>query len=161
MPDTVIENPILNSPYCEPARHFRFSEDGITNDIVEERRTSIYFVPIAKAKKRGGQASFESEWTEDRIQANKHVDRIRARVGLWRKGNHAGVTPTSRRLLEYWIDPERENKLFFCQIEAVETAIYLTEAAAKFGDGWMAESLRAANDSSNPGLPRSAFKMAA
>ncbi len=51
MRDTVIENPIINSPYEEPKRHFRFPEDGITNEIIEERRVSSYFVPIPRPKK--------------------------------------------------------------------------------------------------------------
>ena len=45
MNQVVIENPILNSPYGEPNRHFRFTEDGITNEIIESRRISSYFVP--------------------------------------------------------------------------------------------------------------------
>ncbi len=54
MPQVVIENPILNSPYKEPARHFKFSDDGITDEIVESRRISTYFVPIAKPRKKAG-----------------------------------------------------------------------------------------------------------
>src|SRR5947209_6002075 len=64
------------------------------------------------------------------------------------------------RLLAYWTDPQREKKLFFCQNEALETAIYLTEVAKKYGDAWIENKIREANDSSNPGLPRTAFKMA-
>ena len=59
---------------------------------------------------------------------------MRGRVDIWRQGGWPGVTPTTRRLLEYWTDPERERRLFFCQVEAVETPIYLTEAASKFND---------------------------
>ncbi len=92
MPDTVIDNPILNSPFAEPARHFRFDEEGITSEIVDERRTSTYFVPIPKARKRGANPVLPGDWTEDRIQANADVDRIRGRVALWRQGGYAGVT---------------------------------------------------------------------
>jgi type III restriction enzyme len=46
MPDSLIESPILNSPYREPPRHFRFGDEGITSEILEARRTSAYFVPI-------------------------------------------------------------------------------------------------------------------
>jgi hypothetical protein len=53
MSDTIIENPILNSPYFEPERHFKFTDEGITNEIVEGRRSSSYFVPIARPKKKG------------------------------------------------------------------------------------------------------------
>lgn len=161
MPDIVIENPILNSPFVEPTRHFRFDDDGITNEVVDERRISSYFVPIPRSKKKSNQQlALATEWTQDRVEENKHVNRIRARVGIWRQGGYFGITPTTRRLLQHWTDPERENKLFFCQIEALETAIYITEVARKFGDAWIANDLVEANNSSNPGLPRLALKMA-
>jgi len=160
MPQVVIENPVLNSAYDDPKRHFRFTDDGITNEIVEGRRISSYFVPIPRPKKKGKQLAFDTEWTEDRIEENKIVNRIRERVGIWRSGGYVGVTPTTAQLLEYWTNPERENKLFFCQIEALETAIYITEVAKKYGDAWIENQLRDANDSANPGLPRLAFKMA-
>lgn len=157
----IIENPIINSPFGEPTRHFRFTDEGITNEVIDGRRTSSYFVPIAKPKKKGSkQQVFDTEWTQDRIEENKLVNDIRRRVTIWREGGYAGVTPTTARLLAYWTDPAREKKLFFCQIEALETVIYITEAAKKYGDAWIENELRAANDTSNPGLPRTAFKMA-
>ncbi|MFH0937862.1 MAG: DEAD/DEAH box helicase family protein [Planctomycetota bacterium] len=160
MNQVVIENPIINSPFDEPTRHFRFSNEGITNEIVDVRRTSSYFIPIAKPKKKGKQLQFETEWTQDRIEENKLVNEIRRRVMLWRKGGYNNVTPTTARLLEYWTNPAREKKLFFCQNEALETAIYITECARKSSDAWIENAIREANDTSNPGLPRTAFKMA-
>ena len=161
MPQTVIENPIINSPFDEPTHHFKFSDEGITNEEVDGRRTSSYFVPIAKPKKKGAkQLQFDTEWTQDRIEENKLVNDIRRRVALWRKGGYVGVTPTTARLIAYWTDPSREKKLFFCQNEALETAIYITEVAKKYGDAWIENAIREANDTSNPGLPRTAFKMA-
>ena len=47
MKPVVIENPILNSPFEAPRRHFKFNDEGITNEIEEKRRPSSYFVPIA------------------------------------------------------------------------------------------------------------------
>lgn len=70
------------------------------------------------------------------------------------------MTPTTRALLEYWTDPARERRLFFCQVEALETAIYLTEAARKAGDAWIENSLRTFAEDANPGLFRIAHKMA-
>ena len=162
MPQVVIENPILNSPFKEPSQHFRFSDEGITNEIVEARRVSSYFIPIAKPKKKGNiaQLAFDTEWTRDRIEENEFINRIRGRVSVWRKGNYEGITKTTRRLLEYWTNHERERKLFFCQIEALETAIYLTEVAGKYGDSWIENSLRQFNADANPELFRIAFKMA-
>jgi len=160
MKQVVIENPILNSPYIEPTRHFKFTDEGITNQIIAGRRTSSYFVPIAKARKKGKQLQIETEWTQDRIEETKLVNDIRPRIDQWRRGGYVGVTPTTARLIAYWTDPDREKKLFFCQNEALETAIYITEVARKYGDAWIENDLRRANDTSNPGLPRTAFKMA-
>ncbi len=161
MKQIVIENPILNSPYTEPRRHFRFSDEGITNDIVEARRTSSYFVPIPQARKKSPkQLAFETEWTADRIEENRFINQVRERVALWRRGGYVGITRTTARLLEYWQKPDRERKLFFCQVEALETAIYITEVAHRYGDAWIENELRRANEDANPLLYRIAFKMA-
>ena len=161
MSQVVIENPIINSPFDEPTRHFRFSDEGITDEIAAGRRPSSYFVPIARPKKKGSkQLEFDTEWTQDRIEENKLVNDIRRRVALWRKGGYVGVTPTTARLIAYWTDANREKKLFFCQNEALETAIYIAEVGKKYGDAWIENLIREGNDTSNPGLPREAFKMA-
>jgi len=160
MPDTIIENPILNSPFREPDRHWRFTDEGITNEIVETRRASAYFVPIPPPKKKGKQLQFDTEWTQDRIEPNDNVNRIRQRVKLWRDREYGGVTQVTRKLLQHWSEPDRENKLFFCQIEALETLIFLTEAAEKVGDNWIKTWLGEVNAASNPGLTRIAMKMA-
>src|SRR6266852_8618965 len=83
----VIENPILNSPFREPTRHFTFDHEGITDEILNGRRPSSHFVPIPRAKKKGKQLQFETEWTKDRIEPNPVVDRIRQRVNAWRRGD--------------------------------------------------------------------------
>ena len=160
MSKVIISNPVINSAFDEPARHFQFDDDGITDEIVEGRRRSAYFVPIAKPKKKGKQLTLDQDWTADRIEDNHFVNRVRQRVSMWRQGGHLGVTPATARLLEYWTNPDRERTLFFCQIEAVETAIYIAEVAHKFGDDWIVNELREANDQANPGLPRIALKMA-
>src|SRR5437899_2822889 len=121
LPPVVIENPILNSPYQEPRRHFKFSDDGITDEIIEERRVSSYFVPIPRPKNIGkaGQLALGPEWTQDRVKENEFINRVRGEVTKWRLGGYQGITPITRRLLDYWQNPERERQLFFCQIEAV------------------------------------------
>ena len=74
MPQVVIENPVINSPFAEPRRHFKFSDDGITDEIAEQRRISQYFMPIAAPKKKGArQLAFETEWTADRKEAAKEA----------------------------------------------------------------------------------------
>ncbi len=162
MKQVVIENPILNTPFEEPQRHWKFSHEGITDEVEEKRRISSYFVPVAQPRKKGkdNQLLLETEWTQDRIQENVFINRVRQRVKLWREGGYSYITRTTRRLLEYWTDSEREKKIFFCQIEALETTIYITEAAAKCGDTWIENQLRAENESCNPDLFRLALKMA-
>jgi type III restriction enzyme len=81
----IIENPVINSPYKEPTRHFRFSEEGITDDIIDGRRLSSYFVPVPKAKKKGKQLELDTEWTEDRVKENEFVNQIRDRIIQWRQ----------------------------------------------------------------------------
>jgi type III restriction enzyme len=125
--DLVIANPIINGPYDEPARHFRFDADGITDQVDDGRRPSSYFVPVPRPRK--GRAQLEiPELTADQIEVNQQVNAIRARVDIWRSRRYDGVTPTTRRLLEHWADGERDNRILFAQREAAETAIYLAEA---------------------------------
>jgi len=160
----VIENPVINSPFGEPERHFRFDDDGITDEIVEERRQSAYFVPIAQPRKKGKakQLALSADWTRDRIEPNKMVNAIRRKVNLWREGRYTDdVTRVTARLLEHWQAPDRARRLFFCQIEALETLIYITEVAARvYGDHAIGNDIRAANEDANPGLYRIACKMA-
>src|SRR5437016_1868596 len=123
----VIENPVINSPYEEPGRHFVFGRDGITNDIGEGRRESTFFIPIAPTRRKEAQLDLDSLMTSDRMQPNDLINRIRREVGAWRHGGRIGVTPTTRRLLEHWADVDRERRLFFCQVEAAETAVFIGE----------------------------------
>jgi len=125
MADTVIANPILNSRFAEPEAHWKFTSRG-TEGQIGSRWPSSHFMPIARSTKAGGQIQFETEWTCDRIKRNDDVNRIHERVGLRRRGGWPGVTPVTRRLLEHWMAP-KERPLFSCQVEAVETAIYICE----------------------------------
>nr|MDT0658902.1 DEAD/DEAH box helicase family protein [Micromonospora sp. DSM 115978] len=159
MSDRVIDNPIINSPYRRPTRHFAFDHDGITNRIEESRRPSSFFIPVPRPRKRGQQLELQV-FTEDDISLNKQVNDVRERIDGWREAGWPNVTPVTRRLLEYWNDPERDNKLLFCQLEAVETAIFLAEGATKWHGSWINNDLDAHNAEYNNGLPRVALKMA-
>ena len=159
----VIANPIINSPFAEPERHFRFDDDGITDEIVGQRRPSSYFVPIAQPKKKGKlkQLAFDTEWTKDRIEENKMVNAIRRQVQLWREGRYTDdVTRVTARLIQHWTAPDRARRLFFCQQEAMDTLIYITEVARKYGDNAIRNDIRSANEDANPDLYRIACKMA-
>jgi type III restriction enzyme len=162
VPNVSIQNPILNSPFAEPTRHFRFDEDGITNTIADGRRRSTYFVPIAPTKKQrgAGQMSLAGEdWTAERMQENVTINRIRDHVAAFRRAGYPGVTSVTRELLAYWTEPDRAKPLFFCQIEALETAIFLGEVAGRT-QPWIENQLREDNQAKNAGLYRVAIKMA-
>lgn len=157
----VIDNPVINSPFDEPRKHFVFGEDGITDQIAEERRSSSYFIPIPPPKKKSAQAVLpDTQWTAERIRMNDFINQVRALVSYWRGQGHPGVTPVTRDLLSYWTDGTREKRLFFCQIEALETAIYLTEVAPKAGEQWIENRLKDEAQRHNPDLFRVALKMA-
>ncbi len=162
MPQVVIENPVINSPFEEPSRHFKFDESGITNNIATFRRPSSYFVPIPRPRKTGGRSQHTfDEWRSDRIEENGVVNRIRQRVQAWRNGRYLDdVSRTTARLLEHWRSEDRHRRLFFCQIEALETLIYITEVAKKYGDQWIDNDLAQAGQEANPGLHRTACKLA-
>ena len=161
MADRVISNPIINSPYHAPTRHFAFDNEGITDRIVEGRRPSSYFVPVPRPRKRGTQQQLEfTELTADQIEQNQFVNEIRSRVKRWRELGYRDVTPVTRQLLEYWTDPLRDNPVLFCQLEAAETAIYLAESAQKAGETWIRNELEARNEEHNARLNRAALKMA-
>ena len=113
MASSVIENPILNSPFTEPSRHFKFGDHGITDEISAGRRSSENFIPIPKAKKKGKQLVLSDEWLAERVEPNTFVNQLRDRVKLWREGGYKHVTKTTARLLEHWTAPDRTRRLFF------------------------------------------------
>lgn len=161
-----IENPIINSPYFEPSRHWELDVHGQpTGEISLGRRPSEMYMPVPRtrkgAKKEADQGSlFDFDGILERTLSNDLIASIRRLVGDWRRDGFPNITPTTRRLLEYWTDASRSRPLFFAQIEAVETAIYIAEVGQKLGKGWVGENLANANAESNAGLPRVALKMA-
>ncbi|MGE0409486.1 MAG: DEAD/DEAH box helicase family protein [Amphiplicatus sp.] len=161
------ENPILNSPYERPSRHWRLTDDGALTQIVETgRRKSEYFVPIAATKKRTTQAELDLDRIDSKGRAfrpNELVNEIRAHVESWRELPPAqwAVTHETARLLEHWRSGSASPPPFFCQIEAAETLIWLEEVAPKQGQyKSLVEKLKGLGDSHNSGLYRLAAKMA-
>src|SRR3989344_3119237 len=156
-------SPILNSPYSEPLQHFGSDDRGLTDQVVSSRRPSSTYIPVPRAKtaqRQAEQNTAEGAFGKELQRENDFVNKIRAKVGEWRSQSYPGVTKTTRDLLAYWQDDTRENKLFFCQIEALETLIYINEVAEKAGEHWIPNELKAANKAANPELFRIALKMA-
>ncbi len=116
-----IDQLIINSPYEVPARHWRYDRETRLFDLVDGRRPAGYMIASKDSR------AFDDPGAFVKIPL---VNRIRSRVEAWRDEGHPGVTGVTRRLLDYWTDPEEfeSRRFFFCQIEAVETLIWLTEA---------------------------------
>jgi len=159
---TSLDNPILNSPFEPPVRHWRFDARGITPEVLIGRRPSTRFVPIAKAKKQSKpvQQSLNEEWTGDRIEVNRFINEVRVAMDSWRAQDRPGLSSVSRELLRHWTRPEREPRGYWCQIEAIETAMFLAECAERTGCAWIGRELKEVADAYNAGLYRVAFKMA-
>ncbi|MCM6773167.1 DEAD/DEAH box helicase family protein [Nocardia sp. CDC159] len=162
MTGQAIDNPILNSPYEQPDRYYEIN-NGPTGVIRDGRRPSESFIPIALSRK-GQSDAVQGEFdllTGERTVRNRLINDLRRDVDRWRRGGHYdGATAISRKLLQHWADPERENRVLFCQREAAETAIFLTEVAGRKGMTDWRKRLEPENDSHNAGLPRVALKMA-
>jgi len=123
MARTTIDRLIINSPYEEPQRYWRYDRETRTFDLVEGRRPAGYVVATPGSK------SFDDPGIFIEIPL---VNQIRPRVKAWREAGYPGVTSITKRLLAHWRDPEEfdARRFFFCQLEAVETLIWLTEAPA-------------------------------
>jgi len=117
-----VDNPILNSPYREPIRYWLYDNDGMPRVENGRRRAGYYFRARTRADER--QLSFLSD---EQFEELGVVNLIRQRVREWRESGYAGATPVSKQLLAHWRRADRERRLFFCQIEAAETLIWLSE----------------------------------
>jgi type III restriction enzyme len=169
------ERPILNSPYEYPQRHWELDASGQpTQKTIETRRRAEFITPIPKPKKRGGsteQAALlfdEGRGLSTQAQQYDHtaiINGVRQQVDHWRvlPASQWNVTPETARLLQHWRHhPFSGIRPFFCQIEAVETAIWLTEVAPHAGNAGkrFMEHLANANNDANPELLRLALKLA-
>ena len=158
-----LANPVINAPYDPPAQHFQL--DDLTGSpsgvLLPGRRPSESWTPLPAVKKgKKTQAQLDFDATGERREDNSLINDIRREVELWRGRNYPGATAISRKLMLYWADPIRENRVLFCQREAAETAIFLAEAAGKHGNADYRTRLDPINKDFNSGLPRVALKMA-
>lgn len=175
MSEQFFERPILNSPYEYPSRHWELDATGQpTQQIKESRRPAEFITPIPKPKKRkgGDQGALlfdEGKGLSSKEQQYAHtaiINGVRQEVDRWRRiPNPADwrVTPETARLLQHWRShPFSSIRPFFCQVEAAETAIWLTEVAPHIGKNGerFLEHLANANRDANPELMRLALKLA-
>jgi type III restriction enzyme len=123
MASSGITHLIINSPFAEPQRHWSYEREKLKFKLAEGRRPAGYVIASESSR------SFDDP---GRFVPIELVKQIRPRVTAWKANGYPGATGITRRLLEHWNDPEqRESKrFFFCQLEAIETLIWLTEAPA-------------------------------
>ena len=116
-----IDNLIINSAYQEPSAYWKYDPQRQSFDKIEGRRPAGYFISDQSGDVYGDNGIFVEL---------PLVNLIRGRVKSWRERGYPGVTGVTGKLLEYWNDDEvRRYPFFWCQKEAVETLIWLTEAA--------------------------------
>jgi type III restriction enzyme len=176
MDNRFFEHPILNSPYEYPARHWELDPTGQpTQQIIETRRTAQFITPIPKSKKHRGKAADQQSLVFDeglglssqsqQYQTLPIINELRRHVDQWRSipnPNNWHVTPETARLLQHWRHHQFSGvRPFFCQVEAAEAAIWLTEVAPNIKEGKrFLEHLDNANHDANPELMRLALKLA-
>ena len=174
MSQSFFDAQILNSPYRVPERNWELDKDGRPTDrIIERRRKSdlISAMPGAKAK-AGKQTSltFDDLSTGDvDYNPTPYINELRDAVDTWRNLPNPAqwrVSPVTQRLLQHWrsiqVDETVPIRPFFCQLEAVEVAIWLSEVAPKDGKRGkrFLEWLKASNAAANPDLFRIALELA-
>jgi type III restriction enzyme len=174
MSNPFFDHPILNSPYECPTRHWELDASGQpTQQIIDQRRRAEFITPIPKPKKQKAQqqalALGDDEGISTRDQqyaTTETINRLRTLVSQWRGLRDPSlwqVTPESARLIQHWRTHTFSGvRPFFCQIEAVETAIWLTEVAPQLGKTGrnFLDHLENASQEANPGLLRLALKLA-
>jgi type III restriction enzyme len=177
MTEQFFQKPILNSPYDYPLSHWDLDESGQpTQEIIKTRRRAEFITPIPKPRRRRSGVAEQSSLVFDEgrglsteAQQYDHtaiINAVRKEVDDWRQlpsPSQWRVTPETARLLQHWRDHKFNSiRPFFCQIEAAETAIWLTEVAPQLGKSGerFLDHLKKANEDANPELMRLALKLA-
>jgi type III restriction enzyme len=157
------ERPVLNSPYEYPRKHWELDDTGQpTQQVIESRRVAEFFTPIPRPRGQQNELGLDSD--EKLRVTMAHINDVRYQVDQWRllPKTQWKVTPETARLLEHWRNHKFASiRPFFCQVEAVETMIWLTEVAPHNKVGEQAlELLKSENQAANAGLNRLALKLA-
>lgn len=175
MSNPFFDHPILNSPYERPSRHWELDESGQpTQQVLETRRRAEFITPIPKPKKQKKSPKQQDfifdegvglSDTAQQYDPTSIINEVRSHVDSWRALPNPAqwqVTPETARLLQHWRHHDFNGvRPFFCQVEAVEAAIWLAEVAPSTRHGKrLLEHLAAANKDANPELMRLALKLA-
>ena len=162
VPSDPVETPILNQPYDPPQWYWSLDlEFRAVAPALPGRRPSGAYLPVPKPTRRQSELPLGDQQSScQEVEPHKRINRIREAVDAWREAGYPGATTESMELIEHWNQPEREGvQPYFCQRDAVETAIYLKEADDSRREGFV-EALGELNDEHNDGIPRIALKLA-
>ena len=175
------KQPVLNSPYSTPTRHWLLGSDGQpTHEIVPSRRPADFVTPVPRPRGAGRgtkgtvvgseQAMLVLDQgrglsTADQQYLKDVINRVRDHVTRWRAipdPNEWRVTPETARILRHWRSHRFSGvRPFFCQVEAAETVIWFTEVAQRTKAGReLIQHLEDASRDANPDLSRLALKLA-
>ena len=167
------DQPILNSPYEYPSQHWELDETGQpTNRVVDRRRQVAFITPIPRPRKqKQGQQKIVFDAPAQALESDAQqydltafISNVRHRVDRWRELPDPAawrVTPETARLLRHWRSHHfGDIRPFFCQVEAVETLIWLTEVAPQLGrdERQILDDLKKASEEANPGSARLAVE---
>lgn len=161
-PTDPIETPILNQPYDPPQWYWSLDVDfRAIAPALPGRRPSGAYLPVPKPTRRDPEIPLgDQQQSCQEVEPHKRINQVREAVEVWRETGYPGATTESLELIEHWNQPDRDGvQPYFCQRDAVETAIYLREA----DDGQREEFvnvLRELNEDHNDGIPRIALKLA-
>lgn len=177
MNERFFSQPILNSPYHVPTRHWALDESGQpTQQVIPMRRRATFITPIPKPRRRKKSETEQQIFVFDEgkglsTQAQQYdptsiINQVRDEVEKWRmlpNPKDWQVTAETGRLLQHWRHHQfNDIRPFFCQVEAIETLIWLTEVAPRSrrtGSSVLGHLANANNDA-NPELMRVALKLA-
>jgi type III restriction enzyme len=122
-----VDEPILNKPYDVPESHWVYGSDGVANRMPGRRPAAYFWSGRQAGDRQGGLEGIEADVGSERLTL---VNALRQDVAKWRASGYENATVTTKKLLAHWHDKNRPRRFFFCQLEAVETIIYLREILA-------------------------------
>lgn len=161
-----VENPIINSPYETPKQHWHI-EEGKSPVKQPGRRPASYFLRVPDRAARGRRTADTPDMFERDVKGSEYLldlaNLLRLRVQDWRDRGYQGATKVTRELIDLWRTPDRAQPLFYAQIEAAETAIFLVEGPSDLLQGIqvpMDEPGPAAKEAGYRAFQRYALKMA-
>jgi type III restriction enzyme len=133
-----VANPIINTPYEAPQNYWHI-EEGKTPVKQAGRRPASYFLRVPEGAARGRRNAAQGAIFEEDLKGNEYLldlaNLLRQRVQDWRDCGYQGATKVTRELIDLWRAPDRAQPLFYAQLEAAETVIFLVEGPADLLQG--------------------------